>query len=136
MIRRPPRSTRPDTLFPYTTLCRSHRHETRRQRSVRHDAQYVDRQTADFEAGVESRFLDELTDQRGDRSARHGVGEPRIAREPRRHESLSVADEIMRDRAFVLVHARLLRSAEHTSELPSLLRTPYAVSCLNKQIKL
>src|SRR3546814_5654552 len=25
MIRRPPRSTRTDTLFPYTTLCRSHR---------------------------------------------------------------------------------------------------------------
>src|SRR3546814_13128626 len=25
MIRRPPRSTRPDTLFPYTTLCRSDR---------------------------------------------------------------------------------------------------------------
>src|SRR3546814_4307770 len=24
MIRRPPRSTRPDTLFPSTTLCRSH----------------------------------------------------------------------------------------------------------------
>src|SRR3546814_20866773 len=24
MIRRPPRSTRTDTLFPYTTLCRSH----------------------------------------------------------------------------------------------------------------
>src|SRR3546814_17241014 len=23
MIRRPPRATRPDTLFPYTTLCRS-----------------------------------------------------------------------------------------------------------------
>src|SRR3546814_20750887 len=26
MIRRPPRSTRTDTLFPYTTLFRSHRH--------------------------------------------------------------------------------------------------------------
>src|SRR3546814_3850048 len=26
MIRRPPRSTRPDTLFPYTTLFRSPRH--------------------------------------------------------------------------------------------------------------
>src|SRR3546814_3290888 len=89
----------------------AHRHETRRQRSVRHDAQYVDRQTADFEAGVESRFLDELTDQRGDRSARHGVGEPRIARETRRHESLSVGDEIMR------------RSEEHTTELPSLRRS-------------
>src|SRR3546814_20171044 len=24
MIRRPPRATRTDTLFPYTTLCRSH----------------------------------------------------------------------------------------------------------------
>src|SRR3546814_5400986 len=27
MIRRPPRSTRTDTLFPYTTLFRSHREE-------------------------------------------------------------------------------------------------------------
>src|SRR3546814_3568122 len=86
----------------------AHRHETRRQRSVRHDAQYVDRQTADFEAGVESPFLDELTDQPGDRSARHGVGVPRIAREPRRIESISVADEITRDRAFVLGHASRL----------------------------
>src|SRR3546814_7762235 len=30
MIRRPPRSTRTDTLFPYTTLFRSHRHRLRR----------------------------------------------------------------------------------------------------------
>src|SRR3546814_14940655 len=29
MIRRPPRSTRTDTLFPYTTLFRSDRHEIR-----------------------------------------------------------------------------------------------------------
>src|SRR3546814_1480924 len=28
MRRRPPRSTRTDTLFPYTTLCRSQRHKT------------------------------------------------------------------------------------------------------------
>src|SRR3546814_2623180 len=28
MIRRPPRSTRTDTLFPYTTLFRSHLHHT------------------------------------------------------------------------------------------------------------
>src|SRR3546814_2670904 len=31
MIRRPPRSTRTDTLFPYTTLFRSHRRQWRRQ---------------------------------------------------------------------------------------------------------
>src|SRR3546814_1909364 len=42
MIRRPPRSTRTDTLFPYTTLFRS---RSRRDREgtaavARHDAQY------------------------------------------------------------------------------------------------
>src|SRR3546814_4702942 len=31
MIRRPPRSTRTDTLFPYTTLFRSDRHRCRRE---------------------------------------------------------------------------------------------------------
>src|SRR3546814_1399653 len=37
MIRRPPRSTRTDTLFPYTTLFRSHRerHPGRENRSGR-----------------------------------------------------------------------------------------------------
>src|SRR3546814_20165167 len=30
MIRRPPRSTRTDTLFPYTTLCRSERNAVQR----------------------------------------------------------------------------------------------------------
>src|SRR3546814_1758835 len=41
MIRRPPRSTRTDTLFPYTTLFRSHQHADRvssgdRQRQLDH----------------------------------------------------------------------------------------------------
>src|SRR3546814_8080203 len=35
MIRRPPRSTRTDTLFPYTTLFRSRGHQ-QRDRSERH----------------------------------------------------------------------------------------------------
>src|SRR3546814_5260010 len=38
MIRRPPRSTRTDTLFPYTTLFRSHRHH--QGRLERPDAQW------------------------------------------------------------------------------------------------
>src|SRR3546814_8971883 len=44
MMRRPPRSTRTDTLFPYTTLFRSHRRQrqgrkgTRRIRSSHHAA--------------------------------------------------------------------------------------------------
>src|SRR3546814_4816646 len=35
MIRRPPRSTRTDTLLPYTTLFRSFRHDHREKRSCR-----------------------------------------------------------------------------------------------------
>src|SRR3546814_19628042 len=35
MIRRPPRSTRTDTLFPYTTLFRSHEDRQRRRRLAR-----------------------------------------------------------------------------------------------------
>src|SRR3546814_1027745 len=37
MIRRPPRSTRTDTLFPYTTLFRSGRRPAHRARHVRTD---------------------------------------------------------------------------------------------------
>src|SRR3546814_16189111 len=35
MIRRPPRSTRTDTLFPYTTLFRSRRHRRESGRTIR-----------------------------------------------------------------------------------------------------
>src|SRR3546814_18098910 len=38
MIRRPPRSTRTDTLFPYTTLFRSQRRPRRARLSVRRGA--------------------------------------------------------------------------------------------------
>src|SRR3546814_15878334 len=37
MIRRPPRSTRTDTLFPYTTLFRSHRRRAARQGAAEGD---------------------------------------------------------------------------------------------------
>src|SRR3546814_17943594 len=36
IIRRPPRSTRTDTLFPYTTLFRSRRHRQRTRHGSRH----------------------------------------------------------------------------------------------------
>src|SRR3546814_9189149 len=44
MIRRPPRSTRTDTLFPYTTLFRSH-HIAERLRRRRPDTEQVQRNT-------------------------------------------------------------------------------------------
>src|SRR3546814_15586457 len=53
MIRRPPRSTRTDTLFPYTTLFRSH------QRVTTADAlQLVDRLGGNDRAGRADRMAD------------------------------------------------------------------------------
>src|SRR3546814_3499587 len=49
MIRRPPRSTRTDTLFPYTTLFRSNRKRWRRQPPSRSGAACNDRRSWDFQ---------------------------------------------------------------------------------------
>src|SRR3546814_2940761 len=43
MIRRPPRSTRTDTLFPYTTLFRSYLHDRRETPTVARHADRKDR---------------------------------------------------------------------------------------------
>src|SRR3546814_4139817 len=42
MIRRPPRSTRTDTLFPYTTLCRSRLRATDERRAARRPGRELD----------------------------------------------------------------------------------------------
>src|SRR3546814_4398409 len=78
MMRRPPRSTLTDTLFPYTTLFRSH--------------------AAVLIGYMEGMLLEWL----------------------RRGEGLN--GKIMTD----------VRSEEHTSELQSLMRISYAVSCLQQ----
>src|SRR3546814_1508725 len=53
MIRRPPRSTRTDALFPYTTLFRSTRDRLQRLVNLT-DRQ--DRQAVAFDRGMEDRF--------------------------------------------------------------------------------
>src|SRR3546814_9086981 len=116
MIRRPPRSTRTDTLFPYTTLFRSDRRLSAGRllfaRIWRRD--HIDqRRNADpVQAADDHRRLHphELLDL--------PVGEPcqpRLFLHARRH----------------LVPA--VRSEEHTSELQSLMRISYAVLCLKKK---
>src|SRR3546814_15831336 len=75
MIRRPPRSTRTDTLFPYTTLFRSSR-----RRSLRSDRGVGDR-SADPGQGSENRqewhrFHGYLRDTEGDRGHRLRFGGP------------------------------------------------------------
>src|SRR3546814_8952871 len=105
MIRRPPKSTRTDTLFPYTTLFRSLL--ARLDRPLGHPEQ-ADVVVALGIAGD----LDEL---------RHTFA-PAVERlDPGARSALVVKVEID------------VRSEEHTSELQSLMRISYAVFCLKKK---
>src|SRR3546814_5159526 len=109
MIRRPPRSTRTDTLFPYTTLFRSSRVEDQlaRRRSVRRCA-----------------FLP--THARADALVRDPAQQRDAAIGARHHPGRSAR----RGGAPV---EEIPRSEEHTSELQSLMRISYAVFCLKKK---
>src|SRR3546814_4991452 len=104
MIRRPPRSTRTDTLFPYTTLFRSPR------------TAQIRRSTA-LEATSSRRFPREIVhDVRQRAMARTGVDGRRL----------------VQGTAGGIEGQKGMRSEEHTSELQSLMRISYAVFCLNK----
>src|SRR3546814_8385071 len=76
MIRRPPRSTRTDTLFPYTTLFRSYPPHLRveRRRHAEHDPRrWRRRHPADppRHEGGEGPRRGRQSDQRGGRSEEH-----------------------------------------------------------------
>src|SRR3546814_7656651 len=130
MVRRPPRSTRTDTLFPYTTLFRSDLEPA--------DAAYPDR-------GSFRRSCRAAEDSRGARSQSEGDA-PRLSRSrprlrgdqrqsPRRRGSQTrrwTHPRLLR-RDFVVSAHPGLRSEEHTSELQSLMRISYAVFCLKKK---
>src|SRR3546814_3334532 len=106
MIRRPPRSTRTDTLFPYTTLFRS----------IAFPKHVVD--IRDGLAHILIRRRWRLIEQGF--SARRNVV---VAHDP---NVLLLAF----DNFAVRIPAR---SEEHTSELQSLMRISYAVFCLKKK---
>src|SRR3546814_6205368 len=112
MFRRPPSSTRTDTLFPYTTLFRS---------------RVGDGRLACFGwclRIVSARRL--FSDRRGGR--RRGTLRGEVGGGLRlRHGRLRVAA------CSVRLGGRRRRSEEHTSELQSLMRISYAVFCLKKK---
>src|SRR3546814_10259481 len=105
MIRRPPRSTRTDTLFPYTTLFRS----------------VLDVRRVQAAGGVVA-ALGRVFLRRCVRRA--------LAR--RRLPAAAVGRRAGFGRRF-LRPAGAARSEEHTSELQSLMRISYAVFCLKKK---
>src|SRR3546814_3418564 len=105
MIRRPPRSTRTYTLFPYTTLFRSYRTAPHKQppshTSILNPFSYI----------TENVFVEY-------RSLADDVKEGPLRRHP--------AGQLYR-------LCRNHRSEEHTSELQSLMRISYAVFCLKNK---
>src|SRR3546814_3860266 len=113
MIRRPPRSTRTDTLFPYTTLFRSQRAEQGPGRRPMVQARQICRHLV----GNAPREID-----LGQRA--------QTWREYRQREA------IYRLRRPIWLRRRAGRSEEHTSELQSLMRISYAVFCLKKKNQL
>src|SRR3546814_17769424 len=105
MVRRPPGSTRTDTLFPYTPLFRSSAMVGRDQR----------RRPCDRHVGG-------VRGQKGHRHREDGW---------REHDPVSR----LHSRAQRRRTESPERSEEHTSELQSLMRSSYAVFCLKKKNK-
>src|SRR3546814_10867255 len=126
MIRRPPRSTRSDTLFPYTTLIRSDNVGCAKTfdnigevlgryrgavQALERDALHLVALIGQFEADADAaEIIAQLTAK-----GCSGLGVE------------------LRVEAIVRLGRCVDRSEEHTSELQSLMRISYAVFCFNKK---
>src|SRR3546814_3763628 len=116
MIRRPPRSTRTDTLFPYTTLFRAWGGHAM---NVRFRL---------FDNGIGFRY--ELPEQAGLKTAKIADEITEFDIAPKGTAWWITGGEWNRYEQFYQ------RSEEHTSELQSLMRISYAVFCLKKKKKI
>src|SRR3546814_2733994 len=124
MIRRPPRSTRTDTLFPYTTLFRSAQQSGLIPRFRPDERDRIGRQRAQFHKrdGI---FLGNTRDIPPD----IGLTNPHL---PQPALELVTAQARHQDHEVTRPEAGCLakhRSEEHTSELQSLMRISNAVFC-------
>src|SRR3546814_1396767 len=108
MIRRPPRSTRTDTLFPYTTLFRSDVDGT----------------------GLAITTEQCLLNPNRNKGMNRDEIEARLTRDLGLDRILWFGDGLLNDHTDGHVDNR---SEEHTSELQSLMRNSYAVFCLKKK---
>src|SRR3546814_4025461 len=144
MRRQPHRSTRTDTLLPYTTLFRSQQRILTRVRCG-HCRQRGDRFSVGGDPrGWISRSAGRRTDGRAsqtrqgqeDREPASGFADsldPRsVAAVP---SGLAICTLACAARDASSAGAREARSEEHTSELQSLMRISYAVFCLKKKTK-
>src|SRR3546814_1586141 len=118
MIRLPPRSTRTDTLFPYTTLFRSDRHRLHHRLDLRTTAGH--RRSSGPRRGPAARRAEGPVPSLRAPGHADARGSTRALGRPGRSDGLT---RLWPDD----------RSEEHTSELQSLMRISYAVFCLKKK---
>src|SRR3546814_5387367 len=125
MIRPPPRSTRTDTLFPYTTLFRS----CPSPRSDRRDSSrhiLYPRIPASHGRGLRS-------DQSFAFCPWHPTSSSELAAPPSQSSNSIIAQtKAIGSKIRPAESGRGERSEEHTSELQSLMRISYADFCLNQ----
>src|SRR3546814_4614517 len=146
MIRRPPRSTRTDTLFPSTSLFRSER--TALLESAKREAEHANDAKSRFLTAIghdlmqplhaAHLFTDTLSQQIAHPAQREAVRQVRGALDSTTDlltglfdmSRLEAGGLVPQPREFPLAE---VRSEEHTSELQSLMRISYAVFCLKKK---
>src|SRR3546814_14992056 len=111
-MRRPPRSTRTDTLCPYTTLFRSQMAQVRNPRLRKALAETLRRRGGSLQTRTTA--LGWIRNGDAVSGVRTTSGD-------------------VNARASILCAGAWSRSEEHTSELQSLMRISYAVFCLKKK---
>src|SRR3546814_6979244 len=127
MILRPPRSTRTDTLFPYPTLFRCPHAAARAVDAL---PQVVGQRCV---RQLPEMFLQQVVRGRHGSVVRSRVRPVRVAAATgRARRSTSTSSRCGRSAGPA---QDATRSAEHTSELQSLMRISYAVFCLKKKHK-
>src|SRR3546814_7159310 len=152
MIRRPPRSTRTDTLFPYTTLFRAINTDALRREVFEQDRRNINTES-DSEVLLNV-FAHELDRQQVlgpeaafraiegvNRRTRGGyavvatvLGLGLVAfRDPHGIRPLVLGRREVEGGTEYAVASESVRSEEHTSELQSLMRISYDVFCLKKK---
>src|SRR3546814_3585536 len=123
MIRRPPRSTRTDTLFPYTTLFRSWA-KKRKYRSA----------PVEGEDGVEFSWREESAGRiRWITRDEEAQLKDLLPDNVWKLVKVAIETGCRRDELLTVELDQINRSEEHTSELQSLMRISYAVFCLKKK---
>src|SRR3546814_5717541 len=118
MIRRPPRSTRTYTLFPYTTLFRSN--------------ELAELAASVSLAGSHGARIRASLAAKADTLRGHQIAETESAAEAAT-ERMTVPVAVLLFGFLVFIAYPAIRSEEHTSELQSLIRISYAVFCLKKK---